>query len=166
MRRLSFPNMPTGGFDFFLLGRRPLHAVLRNQEAHAFLQGQILWTGYPVTFLRYTRRARKVGKSRWSFGKKLTYLLDGVMSYSFLPIRLMSAAGGIVAISGFLYAVVIFLDRLFWGNPVQGWAPLMIMLLIVSGLQLLMLGIIGEYLWRTLAQTRRREPYLIDSIYE
>lgn len=166
MRKLSFRNMPPGGFDFFLLGRRPLDAILRNQEAHPFLQGQILWTGYPVKFLSYTRLRRQVGKSRWSFGKKLTYLLDGVMSYSFVPIRLMSAAGGVVALSGFLYAAVIFVDRLIWGNPVQGWAPLMIVLLIVSGLQLLMLGIIGEYLWRTLAQARRREPYLIDAIYE
>jgi dolichol-phosphate mannosyltransferase len=166
MRRLSFQNMPEGGFDFFLLGRRPLDVINRNQEAHPFLQGQVLWTGYRTKFFEYTRQARAVGKSRWSFGKKLTYLLDGVMSYSFLPIRLMSFAGGLVALSGFLYALVILIDRLVHGNPTTGWAPLMIVLLVVSGLQLLMLGLIGEYLWRTLAQGRGREPYVIDQIYE
>jgi len=166
MRKLSFPNMPAGGFDFFLLGRRPLDAILRNPEAHPFLQGQILWTGYPVKFLRYKRMRREVGKSRWSFGRKLTYLLDGVMSYSFVPIRLMSATGGLVALSGFLYALVILIQRIFWGNPVQGWAPIMIVILIVSGIQLVMLGVIGEYVWRTLAQVRKREPFLIDTIYE
>jgi dolichol-phosphate mannosyltransferase len=166
MRKMSFPNMPSGGFDFFLLGRRPLDAILHNCDAHPFLQGQILWTGFPVKFLHYIRRQREIGKSRWSFGKKLTYLLDGVMSYSFIPIRLMSVAGGLVAISGFIYALVVLFDRVFWGNPVKGWAPIMIVLLVVSGIQLLMLGIIGEYLWRTLAQVRQRAPYLIDSIYE
>lgn len=166
IRKLSFSNMPPGGFDFFLLGRRPLNVILRNHEAHPFLQGQILWTGYPVKFLHYTRQKREIGKSRWSFGKKLTYLLDGVMSYSFLPIRLMSATGGIVALSGFIYAVVIFIKKLVWDIPIEGWAPLMIVLLIVSGIQLLMLGVIGEYVWRTLAQVRQREPFLIDSIHE
>ncbi len=77
-----------------------------------------------------------------------------------------SILGGCVALSGFLYAVVILVDRLVNGNPVTGWAPLMIVLLIVSGLQLLMLGMIGEYLWRTLAQARNREAYLVDRIYE
>jgi dolichol-phosphate mannosyltransferase len=166
MRKLSFPNMPLGGFDFFLVGRRALDAILHNREAHPFVQGQILWTGFPIKFIYYRRRKREIGKSRWSFGKKLTALLDGLMSYSFLPIRMMSITGGLVALAGFLYAVDIFIGKLVWGNPVQGWAPLMIVLLVVSGIQLLMLGVIGEYLWRTLAQVRQREPYIIEAVYE
>lgn len=166
MRRLSFSNMPVGGFDFFLMGRRPLEAMLKSNEAHPFLQGQVLWTGFPVKFVNYSRKKREVGKSRWSFGKKLTYLLDGVLSYSFFPIRIMSAMGGLAALSGFIYAIVILLDKLVWGNPVKGWAPIMIVLLVVTGVQLLMLGVIGEYLWRTLAQVRQREPYIIQSIHE
>ncbi len=97
-----------------------------------------------------------MGESKWTLGKKLTYTLDGVMSYSFYPIRFMSFFGILVALSGFLYAAIVFIARLAWGNPVQGWAPLMIMILIIGGAQLLMLGVIGEYLWRTLAQVRNR----------
>ena len=67
IRKLSFPNMPAGGFDFFLVGRRPLEAILKCRETHPFIQGQILWTGYPVKFLPYKRLKREVGKSRWSF---------------------------------------------------------------------------------------------------
>lgn len=89
MRKLSFPSMPDGGFDFFLLGRRALDEMLSNEEAHPFLQGQILWSGFEAKVIGYTRRERKVGTSRWTFGKKLTYLLDGVLSYSFAPIRLV-----------------------------------------------------------------------------
>jgi dolichol-phosphate mannosyltransferase len=165
IRKLSFPNMPAGGFDYVLLSRRVVKTLLRNREATGFLQAQILWTGYKTKLIGYHRRQRQIGKSRWTFAKKLTYLLDGVISYSFLPIRLMSAIGLIVAILGFLYAAIIFVTKLVWGLPIQGWAPIMIVLLVLGGLQMVMLGIIGEYLWRVLAETRDREPFVIDSVY-
>jgi len=166
MKKLTFPNMPQGGFDFYLLGRRALDVFLKNQEAHAFFQGQFLWTGFKTKFIGYRRRKRKVGRSRWTFGKKLTLLIDGVMSYSFFPIRFMSAMGILAALLGFLYAVMVFVSRIVLGNPVKGWAPLMIVILVMGGFQMLMLGVIGEYLWRTLAQVRNREPYIIENIYE
>jgi glycosyltransferase involved in cell wall biosynthesis len=166
MRKLSFANMPAGGFDFVLLGRRALDALLRNREAHPFLQGQILWTGFRTKFIGYRRKEREVGASRWTFGKKLTYLIDGVLSYSFVPIRLMSIAGSVIALLGFIWASIIVLNRYLWGNPIPGWSALMFVVLVLAGIQLLMLGIIGEYLWRTLAQVRNREPYVIDTILE
>jgi glycosyltransferase involved in cell wall biosynthesis len=166
MRKLSFPNMPVGGFDFVLLGRRALAVLLRNQEAHPFFQGQLLWTGFKIKFIDYRRQERRVGRSRWTFGKKLTYLLDGMMSYSFLPLRFMSAAGILAALLGFLYALVVIINRLVSGSPVQGFAPLMVVILVMGGLQMLMLGIVGEYLWRTLAQVRSRDPYIIETILD
>jgi dolichol-phosphate mannosyltransferase len=166
MRKLTFQNMPKGGFDFFLMGRRTLTAFIRNADAYPFLQGQILWTGFRTKFLSYRRRERSVGVSRWTFPKKLTYLLDGVLAYSFAPIRMISFAGCIFSLLGFAYAGVIAIDRLLLGNSVKGWAPLMIVVLVMGGLQMIMLGIIGEYLWRTLAQVRRRDMYLVDIIYD
>jgi polyisoprenyl-phosphate glycosyltransferase len=158
--------MPPGGFDFVLLGRRACDALLRNREAHPFFQGQILWLGFPIKFMKYRRRERRAGRSRWTFGKKFTYLLDGVMSYSYLPIRLISVLGVITAVLGFLYAALIFFLRILVGLPVEGWAPLMITVLIMGGLQMLMLGLIGEYVWRTLAQSRNRDLYIIDTVYD
>jgi glycosyltransferase involved in cell wall biosynthesis len=166
MRKLSFPSMPPGGFDFLCLGRRAVNALLRNRESHSFIQGQILWTGFRTKFIPYRRAIRKRGRSRWTFGKKLTYLIDGVMSYSFFPIRLMSLTGLAVALMGFLYAVSIAVIRLLWGMPVQGWAPLMIMILLMGGVQMIMLGVIGEYLWRTLAESRNRDTYIIEEIFD
>jgi glycosyltransferase involved in cell wall biosynthesis len=166
MARLSFPSMPPGGFDFFLLSRRVVEVLLRNREAHGFLQGQILWTGFRTKFLPYRRRMRETGESRWTFGRKLTYLIDGVLGYSFLPIRLISLMGIVVALLGFAYAVQIFFMRLTYGHPVQGWAPLMIVLLVMGGIQMLMLGVIGEYVWRSLAQIRNRDSYVIEAIYD
>jgi dolichol-phosphate mannosyltransferase len=166
MQKLTFRNMPEGGFDFCLMGRRALEVFIRNADAYPFFQGQILWTGYATKFLPYRRRERLAGVSRWTFGKKITYLLDGMLAYSFAPIRMMSLAGCAFSLLGFCYAGVITIDRLFLGNSVRGWAPLMIMVLVMGGFQMVMLGIIGEYLWRTLAQVRRRDMYLIEAIYE
>ena len=166
MQRLSFKNMPVGGFDYMLLSRKVVDTIWRNQEATPFLQGQVLWTGFDVKFLEYERRERSYGKSRWTFGKKATYLLDGVMSYSFLPIRFLSLIGFIVALSGFLYTIVIIITKLVWGLPIEGWAPIMVSILVLGGTQMLMLGLIGEYLWRVLAQARNRDLYVIDSIFD
>lgn len=163
---LSFENMPPGGFDYVLLSRQVAAILQRNLESTPFFQGQILWTGFRTKFIAYQRQEREIGKSRWTFAKKFTYLLDGVMSYSFVPIRLMSAIGFIVAIIGFLYAFVIILARLVWNTTPEGWAPIMVVILTIGGLQMLMLGIIGEYLWRVLTQVRNRDLYVIESIHE
>ncbi len=166
MRKLSFNNMPPGGFDYVLMDRRVMQTVLRHAEPHMFLQGEILWSGYAPHFIYYHRESRKTGTSKWTFGKKLTYLIDGLMSFSFLPIRLISVMGMITAFLGFLYAVIVFVSRIFFGNPTKGWAPLMIVILVMSGMQMIMLGVIGEYLWRALAQVRKRELYVIESVYD
>jgi polyisoprenyl-phosphate glycosyltransferase len=164
MRRLCFPDMPPGGFDFFVLGGRARNELLKRYLYHGFLQGQILQLGYRRVFLECNRQARKHGRSRWTFSRKLTYLLDGVLGYSFLPIRFMSLAGFVVAVLGFLYAILIVAVRLTWGLPVQGWAPLMIAVLLLGGFQMMMLGVIGEYLWRTFAQVRGTPPFVVDEV--
>jgi len=166
MRKLCFANMPIGGFDFFTLGPRAREALLRNYQQHGFLQGQILRLGFNPCFLEYHRRAREHGKSRWTFAKKLTYLFDGIVGYSFFPLRMMSFVGLFMAVVGFLYALVVFISRLLFGNPVQGWAPLMIVILLMGGGQMLMLGVIGEYLWRTKAQVTAEPPYIIEKILQ
>jgi len=166
MRKLSFSNMPAGGFDFLLIDQKVKSLLLSNMEANAFWQGQILWTGYKVKFIPYTRQKREIGESKWTFSKKLKYLIDGVLGYSFLPIRLMSILGLLISLSGFIYSIFIVIAK-FTGNvPFQGWAPLMILVLLLSGFQMLMLGVIGEYLWRTLDEVRRRQAYVIESFYD
>ncbi len=167
MKRLTFPEMPLGGFDYVLLGRRPLEALLKQQEAHMFFQGMILSLGFRKKFIPYQRQERRVGRSRWTFGKKLTYLIDGVLSFSFQPIRFMSLVGGAVAVIAFLYALVVVVRKLLYWNQVElGWTPLMAVMLFMGGVQMLMLGILGEYLWRTLAQVRKRELYIIEETYD
>lgn len=166
IKKLVFPNMPESGFDFVLFGDRALKTYLKNVDANPFYQGGILWMGYKTKFIKYFRRQRIAGKSRWTLAKKLTFLIDGVLSYSFFPIRLLSLIGLLIGFLGFVYALDIFIEKILWGNPVTGWTPIMISVLVIGGFQMLMLGMIGEYLWRTLSQVRNREFYVIDDIFE
>jgi polyisoprenyl-phosphate glycosyltransferase len=166
MRKVTFKSMPAGGFDCWLMGRRAFEAFSRNSDAHSFFPARVLWMGFRTKFLTYRRRERLTGVSRWTFWNKFTALLDGMMGYSFAPIRIMSLVGCVFSLLGFAYAGLITVDTLLLGNPVKGWAPLMIMILVIGGFQMIMLGVIGEYLWRTLAQVRGRDPYLIDAVYE
>jgi len=166
MRRIAFPNMPTGGFDYFLMSRRALSIFFRNIDKHPFFQGGILWPGFKTKYISYVRRKRTIGSSRWTRGKKITYFLDGLMSYSFTPIRLISVIGIAIAFAGFIGALALALAKIIWGSPVLGWTSIIVAMLVLGGLQMIMLGIIGEYLWRTLSQVRNRDFYIIDVIYD
>jgi len=166
MKKLSFPDMPPGGFDYFSMSRRVRNQILMNNESNPFIQGKILWTGFNKKWIPYDRANRKSGTSKWTFSKKIKYLIDGIMGYSYLPLRLMSLVGMCISILGFVYALIILFSKFFGHIPTQGWAPLMITILILSGIQMLMLGIIGEYLWRALDQVRDRPQFIIDKVYD
>ena len=166
IRKYCFPEMPKGGFDFILISQKVKKEILFDLEADFFLQGKILWTGYKIKFIPYNRMKRKEGKSQWTFSKKLKWFIDAVMSYSFFPIRFISSFGIIIALIGFFYALVVLYQRLFTEDYIYGLSPIIILILILSGVQLLMLGVIGEYVWRTLSQTRNRVKYVVDETIE
>ncbi len=164
MKRLSFPEMPEGGFDFFSLAPQAKDCLLDKTEAQPFLQGQIMWLGFTPKIIKYHRAHRQQGTSKWTFFKKFTYLLDGVLGYSFAPIRLISVTGLAMAFLGFIYSLIVLAQKVFFGNPVEGWTPLMVVILVLGGVQLLALGVFGEYMWRILAQVQKRPPYVIEYI--
>jgi len=166
MRKLTFKNMPLGGFDYYLISSRIKDIILSRNETNSFLQGQILWTGFKTRFIPYRRRKREHGESRLTFAKKIKMLIDGIMAYSYFPIRLTSVLGGLISILGFIYAIIVFMGRITGKYPFKGYAPIVIIILILSGFQMIMLGVIGEYLWRTLDQVRNRPQYIIEEIYD
>jgi dolichol-phosphate mannosyltransferase len=164
MRRFAVRGIPPGGFDYFLISRKVLDIMVRMREKNTFIKVQVLWTGFEPKVIPYARRRRQVGRSRWTAGKKIKYFIDGFITYSYFPIRFISVTGIATALLGFLYAAAIFADKLLFNNPIKGWAPLMIVILVLSGLQMIMLGIIGEYLWRNYDEARRRPPFIIDRV--
>ncbi len=162
MRKLSFSNMPNGGFDIVLLDQKVKDFILDSKESNPFWQGQILWSGYSIKFIPYNRQKREIGKSKWTFTKKMKYLLDGILNYSYAPLRFFSVVGMISFMLGIIYSVVIFISYFTGNYPFKGWAPIMIIILLFSGLQFVMLGLIGEYLWRAFEQTKNRPKYIIN----
>lgn len=163
-KRFVFPNFPADGFDLFLASRRVIDILVEHAGPNLYLFGLLLWTGFKFDTVEYTRGERPFGKSRWTFGKKIKYFMDAFIGFSYLPLRLTSVVGLVIAFLGFLYALFIIIARIVSGFPIEGWASLMVVLLLVTGTQLAMLGIVGEYLWRNLDETRRRPLFLVDQV--
>jgi len=160
--RISNPEIPKGGFDFVLMSRRALNLFLRYKGRHRFFQGDVVWAGLATTFIPYTRRKRAIGKSQYNFSKKLKLFFDFLLDGSYLPIRLMSLCGVTVALLGAFYAFVVIIAWATGHAPFTGWAPIMIAILVVGGIIMVMLGIIGEYLWRILDEIKEKPLYIID----
>jgi dolichol-phosphate mannosyltransferase len=128
---------------------------------HRFFQGDLLWAGYRTSFIPYVRLKRTIGKSQYNFWKKLKNFLDAIIDASYLPIRLMSLLGVITSALGVLYSASIVIAWLRGETPFTGWAPLMIVILLIGGLIMVMLGVIGEYVWRINEEVRKKPNYVI-----
>jgi dolichol-phosphate mannosyltransferase len=163
--RLSYPQMPAGGFDYLLLDRKVVDAFNAVDVRNRFFQGDILWFGYKTTFIPYTRMKREIGRSQYTFAKLLKNSLDAILDSSYLPIRFISLVGVLTALVGFLYAVDIVYGRLRHNIPFTGWAPIMILILVIGGVLMLMLGIIGEYVWRIYDEVKGKPNYIVRQIY-
>jgi dolichol-phosphate mannosyltransferase len=160
--------MPRRGFDFFLIDRQVCDLIKQIQESNAYLMGLILWLGFDPQVIEYHRAARpaKYGVSMWTLSKKLKYFVDSFVAFSHLPVKLASALGMLCSTLGVGYAAFIVLLRIAMGVRVEGWASLMVAVLLLSGLQLMIIGIFGEYLVRNLDETRRRPRFIVDEVFE
>jgi dolichol-phosphate mannosyltransferase len=159
--RKAVPQIPPGGFDYVLMDRKAMDQFNAMDVRHRFFQGDLLWPGYRASFIPYVRRARKVGRSQYRFSKKLKNFLDAFLDSSFLPIRAITTLGVATCFAGLLYAATIVWAWARGSAPFEGWAPLMIVVLIVGGVIMLMLGVIGEYVWRINEEVRKRPNYVI-----
>ncbi len=165
-RAFAIPTMPKRGFDFFLLDRQVADLVNRTAEANVYLMGLILWLGFDPAILPYHRRERekRFGRSMWTFARKLKYFVDSFVSFSYAPVRAASLAGIGLCGAGMAYALVLVGMWLAGGASVPGWTSLMVAILLIGGMQLTMMGILGEYVWRSLDETRRRPRFIVDRV--
>jgi glycosyltransferase involved in cell wall biosynthesis len=160
--RLAQASLPPQGSDFVLMDRAVVEALKRSIVATPFLMGEIARLGFRATEVAYRKRARQFGRTKWTLGRKLRLFADAFVSSSYVPLRVMSYAGLACSCAGFAYALFIVVRSIGWAIPVQGWASLMVVLLVLGGIQMTMLGVLGEYLWRTLEASRRRPLYFIE----
>ncbi len=162
VRRFVNKNMPAGGCDCYLIDRKVIGVLERMQEKNSSLTLQVLWAGFQTDKVYFDRKDREKGKSRWTFAKKFKLVMDSMMSFSYVPIRLMTYIGVLFDLFSLALLVSVLVEYFTKGVPIIGWASLMCVILLSSGLILSMLGILGEYLWRTLDASRARPPFIID----
>ena len=162
MRRYALKDMPKGGFDSFLIDKKVAKIISEMEEKNTSIMGQILWCGFKHEMIYYVRRKREKGKSRWTLSKKIKLFIDSFVSFSYVPIRFASVVGILASFASLVWIIVIVCTKIFVGIDTDGWTTLMAVLLFSSGLILLTLGVIGEYLWRIFDTVRSRPVFIIE----
>ena len=165
--RVSFPTIPAGGFDYFLMDQKVVEAYnqIEVRVRNRFLQGELLWYGFKTTYIPYKRTPRAIGKTKYHFKRKLRIFLDYFLFSSAIPIRTMSFLGFFTATLGFFQALTVVYARFLDKTPFPGWAPIVILILLIGGILMVMLGVIGEYIWRIYDEVRKKPDYVVSRIY-
>lgn len=152
--------------DFRLLDRRCVEALKSIRESERYTKGLFSWIGYNKKEILYDRDPRAAGKTKWNYGKLINLSIDGLTSFTTAPLRWSAIFGILVSLAGFIYMLVIIFKAIFNGIDVPGYASTMVVILFLGGLQLIFLGIIGEYLGRAFYETKKRPLYFVDRYNE
>ena len=157
--------LPPDTGDFRFLSRRALNALLQLREHHRFMKGLFAWIGFPSEAVLYDRAPRIGGKSSFSYWSLWNFALEGITSFTVLPLRMATYIGLVVALFSLFYGGIIIFRTLVYGNPVHGYPSLMTVILFLGGVQLMTMGVIGEYLGRIFNETKQRPLYLIEDYH-
>lgn len=161
MNRLSNITLEEGAADFRLIDRSVAQVISNSREYNLFLRGYIAWLGFKQCMVPYIPHQRQSGKTKYSFGKMMMLAINGITSFSVKPLRVAMILGTAISLLAFIYAIYAIYVYLETNEAVPGWTSVLVSILFIGGLQLLILGIIGEYLGRTLMQTKQRPDYVI-----
>jgi dolichol-phosphate mannosyltransferase len=160
-RYSDLKSYPAEGPSGVLCSRAVIDVVNAMPERHRNVLGLIAWSGFGQTTIRYDQLARQAGESKWTTKKLLKLAIDSFVQFSFAPIRFMTWVGSVIAALGFLYGFVLVVAALLGNQPPTGWTTVMVVILILGGFQLLMLGVLGEYLWRAADESRQRPLFIV-----
>lgn len=164
--KISSPKLPENVGDFRLMDRCVVDAMKALPESQRFMKGLFAWVGYRTTYVNYARPERVAGTSKFNGWKLWNFALEGVTSFSTEPLRVWTYLGALVSLISFLFAISIAIKVLIHGVDVPGYASLMVAVTFLGGLQLIGIGVIGEYLGRTYIESKRRPVFLVRRIYE
>lgn len=163
--RLAQTEIPANAGDYRLMDRVAVDAICQLTERNRFMKGLFAWIGFPSIGVEYVRPERAAGETKFNFWRLWNFALDGVVSFSSLPLRIWTYAGGVIALVSVLYACLIVIRTLVYGIDVPGYASTMAAVLFLGGVQLISLGVIGEYLSRLFVETKGRPIYLLQGVY-
>jgi len=161
MKRITSVPIPIDTGDFSLFRRKVADELLRMQDHRKFLRGQIAWLGFKESQIHYTRDSRKKGKSNFTYAAMFRFAFDGITGFSNFPLKFASISGLIVSAISFLLIIYVLLAKLVWGATISGWSSIMVTVLFLGGIQLLSVGIIGEYISRINEAVRNRQLYVV-----
>jgi glycosyltransferase involved in cell wall biosynthesis len=165
IQRLSRVKIPQDTGDFRLMSRRSVDALLKLREHHRFMKGLFAWIGFPQIALPYRRDARFAGDTKWNYWKLWNFAIEGITSFTTVPLKMASYMGLLISLLAFTYAAVIIYKTLMFGEDVRGYPSMMVVVLLLGGIQLASLGVIGEYLGRMFNETKHRPLYLTQGLY-
>ncbi|HET7664003.1 MAG TPA: glycosyltransferase [Rhodanobacteraceae bacterium] len=163
LERMSDIPIPRDTGDFRLMSRRAVGAMRQLRERQRFMKGLFAWIGYPQKAVHYRRQPRARGSSKWNYWRLWNLAIEGITSFSVVPLRLATWLGLATAGLAFAYGIYVLLKAVLWGDPVRGYPSLMLVILLLGGVQLLALGVIGEYLGRLYAESKQRPLYVIEA---
>ena len=163
--KMSRVTIPSNTGDFRLLDRRVVEAIKQMPERTRFMKGLFTWVGFQQTSIFYDREPRFRGKTKWNYWKLWNFALDGITSFSLLPLKIWSYIGLIISLVSFLYAALLLIRTLILGSDVPGYASIIISILFLGGIQLISLGILGEYLGRVYEEVKARPLYFVRDTY-
>jgi len=165
MEKLSATPIPRDTGDFRLLSRRALDALKQVRERQRFMKGLFTWVGFRQLSVVYHRDPRHAGETKWNYWRLWNFALDGITSFSSAPLKVATYFGLLSAVASFLFGLWVLGKALWLGDPVRGYPSLMVVVLFLGGIQLMALGVIGEYLGRLYVESKQRPLYLIDEYH-
>ena len=161
INKVSDTEMVDGARDFRLMTRQVVDAILELKEVNRFSKGLFSWVGFDVAYVSYENRERVAGETSWSFWSLLSYSLDGFINFSEVPLKLATWAGTFSFLISLVGIVFVVIRKLTIGGSVAGWASLVSIILFIGGIQLLALGIIGNYISKIFLETKKRPVYIV-----
>ena len=162
IQRVNKIDIPEDTGDFRILSRRAVNALNSFGEQHRLMKGLFAWIGYRQKAVHYQRDPRHAGKTKWNYRRLWTLALDGITSFTIVPLKLSTYLGLLTATGAFAYGIYMIIDTLLYGNPVPGYPSLIVIVLMLGGVQLVAIGILGEYLGRVFNETKRRPLYFVN----
>lgn len=161
MRRISKTEIVDGARDYRLMTRQVVDAILSMKEYNRFSKGIFGWVGYRTKWIEYENVQRVAGETKWSFWKLFLYSLDGIMAFSTAPLSIASFFGILFCFAAFIFMVFIFIRALLYGDPVAGWPSMVCIISFIGGVQLLCIGIMGQYMSKLYMEVKQRPKYLV-----
>ena len=166
INKLSTVKLQPDASDFRTFRRSVRDSLLSLAEYHRFSKGIFAWVGYDTKFIPYTACERNAGTTKWNFRKLMNYAIDGIIGFSTAPLRLATYLGGLTGIAAVIYMLIVILQKLIWGIAVPGYATIITLILLLGAVQLVCIGIIGEYVGRTFEQSKNRPVYLAKEVLD